>query len=375
MDLELNEHQSMLKNAVEHFMERECPKSVLLELDKTDTGAPRELWNKTAELGWLGMLVPPEYGGSGSSFLDTAVVFQELGKGPMPGPYFSSSVLGALIVRAGASEEQKQQILPAIAQGTQILTLAVLEPERRWGPNAVQLAASSQNGTLVLNGVKAFVHDAVAATHIICAVRTQTTGNPAEGVSLVLVDKNLPGVSTRLLSGFMGWVGEVRLDNVKVPASAIIGPLGGGWNIIEQACEQAIPILSAYEVGGSEAVWNMCVEYSRTRVQFGQPIGRFQRVQDHIIDITNHMDAARWTTYEALWKLDTGKPAADSVHMAKVLASEGYYYACNHAHEVHAGIGVSKEYGLTFHTRMSRTLLQYLGDPLYHKRRLADAVL
>jgi len=137
---------------------------------------------------------------------------------------------------------------------------------------------------------------------------------------------------------------------------------------------KAMPILCAYQVGGCEAVFDLSVDYSRERVQFGQPIGRFQRVQDHIINITNHMDAARWTTYEALWKLDSGQDAARSVHLAKAAASEGYYQACNAAHEVHAGIGVSREYGLTLHTRMSRTLYQYLGDPAYHKRRLADVL-
>jgi alkylation response protein AidB-like acyl-CoA dehydrogenase len=118
----------------------------------------------------------------------------------------------------------------------------------------------------------------------------------------------------------------------------------------------------------------MSVEYSRTRRQFGTPIGRFQRVQDHIINLVNQLDAARWTTYEALWKLDSGRPAAASVHMAKAVASEAYLKACDSGHEVHAGIGVVREYGLTLHTKMSRTLYHFLGDPTYHKRKLGDAL-
>jgi alkylation response protein AidB-like acyl-CoA dehydrogenase len=121
-------------------------------------------------------------------------------------------------------------------------------------------------------------------------------------------------------------------------------------------------------------VFEVSVEYSRTRIQFGTPIGRFQRVQDHIINLVNHLDAARWTTYEALWKLDTGKPAADSIHLAKAVSSEGYYQATNCGHEVHAGVGSMTEYGLTLHTTASRTLYHYLGDPKYHKRRLAEAL-
>ena len=127
-------------------------------------------------------------------------------------------------------------------------------------------------------------------------------------------------------------------------------------------------------VGGCQAVYDMSVSHSRTRVQFGVPVGRFQRVQDHIVRLVNHLDAARWTTGEALWKLDTGRPAEASVHLAKAVASEGYLEACNAAHEVHAGIGSVNEYGLAAHTQMSRTLFHYLGDPRWHKRRMADAL-
>jgi len=154
--------------------------------------------------------------------------------------------------------------------------------------------------------------------------------------------------------------------------------LGGAentsWAVLSRALEKATPILCAYEVGGCQAVFDMSVAYSQSRVQFGVPIGKFQRVQDHIIRLVNHLDSARWTTNEALWKLDTGRPATASVHMAKAVASEAYLEACNAAHEVHAGIGSSHEYGLVKHTQMSRTLFHALGDPTWHKRRMADAL-
>jgi alkylation response protein AidB-like acyl-CoA dehydrogenase len=127
-------------------------------------------------------------------------------------------------------------------------------------------------------------------------------------------------------------------------------------------------------VGGCQAVFDMSVAHSRVRVQFGVPIGKFQRVQDHIIRLANHLDAARWTTAEALWKLDTGRPAAAAVHLAKAVSSEAYLEACNAAHEVHAGQGSLIEYGLAAHTQMSRTLFPYLGDPRWHKRRMTDAL-
>ena len=143
---------------------------------------------------------------------------------------------------------------------------------------------------------------------------------------------------------------------------------------MERAAEKTIPVLCAYQVGGSQAIYELSVDYSRTRHQFGTPIGRFQRVQDQVINLLNALDAARWTAYEALWKLDIGRDASDSVHLAKAVGSEGYYEACNFAHEVHAGVGSMTEYGLTLHTTASRTLYHYLGDPKFHRRRLADAL-
>ena len=143
---------------------------------------------------------------------------------------------------------------------------------------------------------------------------------------------------------------------------------------MEQAIADTIPLLCAYQVGACQAVYEMSVDYSRTRMQFGTPIGRFQRVQDHIINLVNQLDAARWTTYETLWELDIGREAADSIHLAKAVGSEAYYQACNFAHEVHAGTGSMTEYGLTLHTAASRTLYHYLGDPRYHRRKLAAAL-
>jgi alkylation response protein AidB-like acyl-CoA dehydrogenase len=236
--------------------------------------------------------------------------------------------------------------------------------------------ANLEHGRYVLNGTKLFVSDAKAATHLLCAVRTAPAGNGASrGITLLIVDASAPGVSVRTLPGWMGQVDEVRFDNVQVPADAVLGGVEGrGWESLEAAAMQAIPILCAYQVGSCQAVFEMAVAYSRTRIQFGQPIGRFQRVQDHIIGMVNHLDAARWTTYEALWKLDSGRPAASSVHLAKAVTSEAHLKVCDGAHEVHAGVGVIREYGLTLHTQRSRTLYHLLGDARYHRRRIADAL-
>ena len=374
MDLSLTEDQELLKRTARDFMERECPREVLLDLESSDSGVTDGIWQIAADVGWLGMVAPQEYGGAGSSFTDAAVVFEQLGRGPLSGSFFSSGVLGALAVLEGGSEEQRQRYLPGIAAGRERATLALTEPDYGWGPESVQMRPQVKNGAFVLNGTKLFVHDAVSSTTMICAVRTDDGIRPEQGITLLMVDSRSAGLSTRLVPGFLGWVGEVTFDGVEVPHAAVLGEVGGGWEPLQRATQKAVPILCAYQVGGAQAVLDVSIEYSRTRMQFGTPIGRFQRVQDHIIDMVNHLDAARWATYEALWKLDTGRPAETSVHLAKALASEGYYQACNGAHEVHAGAGVVREYGLNLHTKMSRTLYHYLGDPRYHRRRLADTL-
>jgi alkylation response protein AidB-like acyl-CoA dehydrogenase len=174
------------------------------------------------------------------------------------------------------------------------------------------------------------------------------------------------------LPGFLSWQCEVSFDGVE--ARLLGGREHQGWAALERALLRAWPILCSYMVGGCQAVFDMSVAHSQVRVQFGVPIGKFQRVQDHIIRLANHLDAARWTTAEALCKLDTGHPAAAAVHMAKAVSSEAYLEACNAAHEVHAGQGSLIEYGLAAHTQMSRTLFAYLGDPRWHKRRMTDAL-
>jgi alkylation response protein AidB-like acyl-CoA dehydrogenase len=382
MDLSLTPEQEMLKAAVGRFVQHEYPKETLLKLAASGQAAPSEPWQKLMDTGWLGIPIPEKYGGQGGTFTDAAVLFQELGRGPVPGPHLSSGVLGALSVLEGGAEEQKAEWLPRLARGERILVPAVTEGDYSWEAEAVRLVARREGDGFRLNGTKAFVFDATAATHLLCAARSEdppiphlARGGEGGSVGLLAVPATAPGVQIRRLPGFAWNLAEVRLDNVWADESGLLGrSFAGGWEALQRAMAKTIAMLCAYQVGGCQAVYDMSVEYSRTRVQFGVPVGRFQRVQDHIINLVNHLDAARWTTYEALWKLDTGRPTADSLHLAKAVGSEAYYQACNYAHEVHAGVGSMTEYGLTLHTTASRTLYHYLGDPRYHRRKLATAL-
>ena len=371
MDLALTPEQEMLKSAVRGFIQQEYPKSVLLEMAESGDAVPSEPWQKLVETGWMGILIPQEFGGEGGSFTDAGVMFEELGRGPVPGPHISSSVLSAFTMMAGGSDEQKQEWLSAIARGERLLVPAITEADYSWHPEDVHAVARSNGSGVRVDGVKVYVFDATFATHLLCSVRSEN-GND---VGLVMVPTDSPGVSVRPLEGF-GWnLAEVKLENVAVDSSNILGgSIAGGWSALTRGIASTIPILCAYQVGACQAVYEMSVDYSRTRVQFSTPIGRFQRVQDHIINLVNQLDAARWTTYETLWKLDAGREATDSIHLAKAVGSTAYHEACNFAHEVHAGVGSMTEYGLTLHTAASRTLYHYLGEPKVHKRLLADAL-
>lgn len=372
VDLSLTESEEMLRKTALDFMRRDAPKEVIQALQETDTGFSEGLWRKAVGLGWLGMVIPERYGGTGSPLTSAAALFEALGTGPLPGPYFSSGILGSLIVLETGSEEQKAAVLPQVAAGESLLALALTEPGYGWNPGDVQVTATPRNGGFVLEGVKLFTVDAQAASHLIVVARTGK-GDGDAGLSLFLVDRESEGVSIGRLPGFLaGRSFEVRLDSVRVPESAVLGGTGGGWPGLERAIEKSIPVLCAYKVGGCQTVFDMTLEYTRMRVQFGQPIGRFQRVQDMIIEMINHVDAARLTTYEALWKLDTARPAAESIHLAKAVTSEAYWQVCTLAHRVLSGISYSREHPATFHTRASRALYGYLGDPAHHRWRLGQ---
>ena len=366
LNLELNESEALLRNTAADFLRREMPNLLVQALLSTDTGVTDELWSTAAQMGWLGIIIPQEYGGSGYPLSSAGVLFETLGKAPLPGPHFSSSILGSLIVLHAGREEQKQELLPAVAKGEETLTLALTEAAFSWDPASVETLATEDGGDFVLSGSKAFVVDAGAASKLIVVARW------AAELTLFLVDRDAPGLSVRRMPGFLaGRAFSVELDNVRVPGSAMLGDEEAGYGPFQQAINEAIPVLCAYKAGGSQAVIDMSLEYSRMRVQFGQAIGRFQRVQDMIIDMVTHADAARWAAYEALWKLDTGRDARESVHTAKVLASQGYWEVVTLGHQVFSGVGYSKESPISFHTRTSRSLHHYLGEPSYHRQQLA----
>lgn len=369
MDLTLSETQEMFRKVAADFVKAEVPAHQMTQWYKNKQTFQPALVRKAAELGWLGMLLPEKYGGAGLSFTDCAVVFEELGRGPVPGPLFSSGILGAQIILEACTDQQRESLLPPICKGTSVVVPAVADQAAHWGPEAVASRLSKMPDGYLLNGTKRFVFDGEAATSFLCAARTEE-----EKVVFLLVDSKTPGVTITPHVGFLVSMAEVRFDNVRLSPSSLLGSSGASWKVFDAALEKTLPVLCAYQVGAAQEIFDMTVEYTRTRIVFGQPIGRFQRVQDHCVDVSIHLDAARWATYETVWRLDTGIDARAAVHEAKAVASDGYYQAANYAHMVWAGPGTDYGHPMMAHSVLAHTLYQYLGTPAQHKRLMMDAL-
>jgi alkylation response protein AidB-like acyl-CoA dehydrogenase len=369
MDLSLTETQEEFKKVAQDFVKAEVPAHQMTQWYKNKQTFRPELMKKAAEIGWLGMMLPEEYGGSDMGATDCAVVFEALGHGPVPGPLFTSGVLSAQMISEAGSEEQRKGLLPRICNGSTILVPAITDNAAYWGPEAVETRLLKTAGGYIMNGVKRFVFDAEAATSFLCAARTD------EGaIVFLLVDRNSTGVTVKQHIGFFVSVAEVRFDNVAVERDQLVGTSGSNWAALEAALDKALPVLCAYQVGATQEVFDMTCEYTRTRVVFGQPIGRFQRVQDHCVELSIHLDQARWATYETLWRIDSGMPARAAVHEAKAVASAGYYQGTNYAHMVWAGPGTDYSHPMMAHSVLAHTLYQYLGTPGHHKRLMMDAL-
>jgi alkylation response protein AidB-like acyl-CoA dehydrogenase len=375
MDLSLTESQKMFKNSAREFFKEECPWTKIKEIDESESGFSIELWKKLGEMGWLGMTFPESCGGMGCGLLDLAVVYEEMGYALAPLTAFNSAVLcGGLIQEAG-NQAQKERFLATIASGATIFSLAFTEPDFGWMAEDINLTASRAGAGYRLQGTKRFLTDAMHADWFICPVRTSREGEPSQGISLFLIEKTNPALRIRPIRGFTGEkVYELILDNLELPAENLLGAENRAWPAIAKTLARSSSILCAYMVGGCQYLLDLTVQYAQTRVQFNQPIGAFQWVQGYIIEQANQLERARWSAYEALWKLDSGKPWAEQeecVARAKAICSEAYLECGHLSHEVHAGIGVDRKYPLYLWSKKSKSLYSYLGDPNQHRKTIA----
>ncbi len=260
-------------------------------------------------------------------------------------------------------------VVPGIASGEARWAFAFTEREYGWGPDDIQLPARSDGASWRLTGTKFAIPYAEGADWLLVPART--SARPAGGgLSLFAVAGNAAGLQRRNLSGWQGdTIAEVTFDNT--PGQAI-GGIDEAWGPLGRVLDRATAVLTTYIAGASQKVFELTAAYGRSRIQFGVPIGSFQRVQDRTIGIVNAADAARWTSYEAIWRLEQDREdSGEAVALAKMVASQGFIKGMEEAHHVYAGYGADRNLGLWLYTRKARSLFHYLGDPAHHRARIA----
>ena len=370
MDLGLSEEQEMIKTSARDFLEKECPKTLVREIEEDARGYSPELWKKMAELGWMALPFPEEYGGTGNSFLDLCVLIEEHGRALVPGPFFNTVVLCGLPILSFGSDAQRQEHLPAIADGNRIMVYAQTEPSASWDAAGVELTANADGDFCVLNGIKLFIPNGEAADNLLVVART---GDGEKDITLLLVDAKSPGVAYEGLKTIASdHQAEITFKDVRVPASNILGEVNKGWDIVEKIQEWGAAGKCAEMVGGAQFVLEMSVEYAKQRVQFGRPIGSFQAIQHHCANMVTDVDGSRYIAYEAIWRVSEALDSAKEVSMAKAWVSDAYRRVCALGHQIHGGIGFTKEHDMQLYFRRAKAAELAFGDGDFHRELVAQ---
>lgn len=353
MQFGLNESQEILRDSARRFFAGECPMSEVRRLMATDSAYDGALWRKLAEQGYTGIIFPEEYGGVGLGKVELILLMEEAGRALLPGPFFSTVVLGGSMIDAVATAQQKEKYLGAICRGEARATAAILEAAANWDLEQMQMAAVDGR----LSGEKLFVLDATVADWILVVARN----------GVFVVDKNARGVtiSPMLSMDLTRKVYAVQFSNA--PAERL-GDLPG----LKRAIDIATASLVAEMVGGMQRTLDMTVEYAKTRKQFGKTIGSFQAVQHQCADMYLETESSRSAAYYAAWALEENVPDAPAaVSIAKIYASDAGRTVGNRGIQIHGGMGFTWENDLHLYYRRAKASETALGDATFHRERLA----
>ena len=375
MEFSLNEEQEMLKTMARDFLENECPKTHVRAMMEDEVGHTPELWKKMAEVGWLGLIIPEEYGGAGMSFRDLTILFEEMGRALLPGPFLSSVVLCGVPILTAGTDEQKKEYLPKIANGEAVFTLAALEEDGDMWPGGINIKAFRQGDIYVINGTKMFVPDAKAADYMIVATRTERSEDPKDGITLFIVDTSEWG----LYITPMKTMDETRkqydvlFNRMAVPVKNILGEVNKGWPILENMALKAAAVLCAEMVGGGDWVLETSVNYAKERTAFGVPIGSFQVIKHKCADMYSGLEYARslmeWAA-EAI--KEDSEDAAIAVSMAKSYCGDTYKMVTDHGVQIHGGIGFTWDHDMHLYFKRARANDSAFGDSNYHLDLIAQ---
>ena len=373
MDYNINEDQKLIKDSAHSFLANEFDSMFVREMEKDDMGFTPELWNKMSELGWMGVIFPEEYGGIEGSFLDLVILMMEMGYACLPGPFFSTVVLGAVAIMNAGNEEQKQALLPEIIEGKTFITLALNEENSVYSPNYISVKAEKNGDSFIINGTKLFVPDAHVADHIICVTRTKESENREDGITLFLLNSKTEGIEITPLTTFAGdKQSEIIFNNVKVSKDNILGELDNGWPVVKKVIQLAAVAKCAEMVGGGQRALELTLGNANEREQFGQKIGSFQAVQHHCANIKIYLETSRWMTYMSASKITLDLSCDKEISMAKAWVSDSCRSLQALAHQATGGIGFMEEHDLQLYFRRIKAGGVYFGDSDYHREIIAQ---
>ncbi|MGH7987714.1 MAG: acyl-CoA dehydrogenase family protein [Candidatus Binataceae bacterium] len=374
MDFGFSEEQEMLRDAAKRFLADNCDTKFVRQMMAHETAHDPGFWQKLVGLGWPGLLIPEQFGGQGGSFLDATVIAEEAGKALLPGPFFATAMLGVPAIMEGGSDALKKDLLPKLAEGKYLATVAIAEAAGRFDAGGIALKASKKGTNYTLSGEKFFVPDAQVADAIIVAART--TGSGEEGITLLCVPAREKGVTITQLKtvDMTRRVCHVKFDNVQ--ASEVLGKENQGWPVLRRVLDVGTAALSAEMVGTAQKALDIAVDYAKTRVQFGKPIGSFQAVKHKCVDMMVAVENSRSLTYYACWTVDERvAEAATAVPMAKAYASDMAKNVTSEAIQVHGGIGFTWEHDMHLYHRRALAGEANLGNAPIHREVVAKSLL
>ncbi|MHB8438946.1 MAG: acyl-CoA dehydrogenase family protein [Acidimicrobiales bacterium] len=369
MNFAFSEEQEELRRAVRRFLDDKSPMTEVRRLMETEEGFDRGVWEQMAnQLGLQALHIPEEFGGAGFTYVELIVVLEEMGASLLCAPYFSSVALGANALLCSGDDSAKKDYLPGIAAGETIATLALSEDTGRWDLDGITLAAEGSGSNWTLNGHKMFVLDGHSADLLIVAARS------AKGVGLFAVESGAGGLTRTPLATMDQTRKQARIEFSGTPAR-LIGEDGGAGPALTRTLDLAAVALAAEQVGGAQKCLDMSVEYAKTRIQFGRPIGSFQAIKHKCADMLLEVESAKSAAYYAGWAAAEDSDELPVVaSLAKSYCSEAYFHAAAENIQIHGGIGFTWEHDAHLYFKRAKSSELLFGDPTYHRELLAQRI-
>ena len=373
MDFSFSEEQTLLRNSVSQFLSKNYDFETFKKISRTEPGWRRETWKQFAELGLLAAALPEAYGGLGGGPVETMIVMEEFGRALVVEPFAQTVVVGGSFLVHGGSEAQKEEWLPKIGGGETVIAFAFAEPQGRFNYADLTTTAKKQGSSYVLSGQKAVVLGAPWADTLIVTARTGGAQREARGVTAFVVDRKSRGISTRDYPTVDGLrASEITFENVEVPASSVIGAVDEGLSLVEAATDHAIAAHCAEAVGAMKVLLDATVEYSKTRKQFGVPIGKFQVLQHRMVDMFINCEQSASITLMVTLKLGEGeverKKAASA---AKVQIGKAGRFVGQNAVQLHGGMGMTDELNVGHYFKRLTMIDALYGNIDHHLKRYA----